>query len=230
MIAEFKKQANTNMALHTKILFCLAIIILAGLSFSCSDNDPAIAAIESYISSADIDFSRGDWKQNLPKPPQLEFSLNKRYLWKLQTNKGNITIEFKPIQSPMHVSSTIYLTKLGFYDELTFHRVIPKFMAQGGDPLGVGVGGPGYQYMGEFKSKLSHDKAGVLSMANSGAGTDGSQFFITYGPDTRLDGKYTIFGQVIDGMAALKIIEKYGSRLGPTTEKIVIVKATIVVE
>ena len=101
--------------------------------------------------------------------------------------------------APLHVTSTLYLTRLGFYDDLIFHRVITGFMAQGGDPLGNGTGDPGYEFAGAFESQLRHDKKGLLSMANSGPNTDGSQFFFTFVPTPWLDGKHTIFGEVVEG-------------------------------
>ena len=128
----------------------------------------------------------------------------------------------------MHVTSTIYLTRLGFYDGTNFHRVIPKFMAQGGDPLGNGTGGPGYQYDGEFDPKVRHTKPGLLSMANRGPGTDGSQFFITFVPTPHLDGKHTIFGEVIGGRGVLQELERHGSSpSGRTSKPLVIKKATV---
>ena len=100
----------------------------------------------------------------------------------------------------MHVTNFIYLTRLGFYDGLVFHRVIPSFMAQGGCPLGTGTGGPGYQFDGEFEpEREARPAGGMLSMANAGPGTDGSQFFLTFVPTPWLDGKHTIFGEVVEG-------------------------------
>jgi cyclophilin family peptidyl-prolyl cis-trans isomerase len=135
-----------------------------------------------------------------------------------------------PEVAPMHVSSTIYLTRLGFYDGTPFHRVISDFMAQGGDPLGTGRGGPGYQYGGEFDPKVKHDKPGLLSMANAGPGTDGSQFFLTFVPTPWLDGKHTIFGEVVAGKDTLHKLEELGSRSGRPKEPLEITKATISVE
>jgi peptidyl-prolyl cis-trans isomerase B (cyclophilin B) len=207
----------------------LVVILFTGLILvSCDRQDKAIAEINAFIAKANIDTSKEGWKlAGVPKPQQVEFTKDTQYLWHLQTNKGNITIDFKEQESPMHVTSTIYLTNLGFYDDILFHRVIPGFMAQGGDPVGVGVGGPGYTYLGEFDSDLSHDKAGILSMANSGAGTDGSQFFITFRPTLHLDGRHTIFGEVIEGMETLQELAKFGSRSGKTKEKLYIKKATV---
>ena len=129
--------------------------------------------------------------------------------------------------APVHVTSTIYLTEIGFYDDIIFHRVISGFMAQGGDPLGTGQGGPGYQYDGEFSRSVRHDRPGLLSMANRGPGTDGSQFFITFVPTPWLDDKHTIFGEIVSGKETIKKLEQRGSRSGKTREPLYIVKASI---
>ena len=192
--------------------------------------DAALAAIEKFIADRKIDRSKADWKTSLPKPEPVKFDPKKVYLWNLKTNKGSIKIRLLPETAPMHVTSTIYLTKLGFYDGVLFHRVIPGFMAQGGDPLGTGSGGPGYRYDGEFDPKVKHVKPGLLSTANAGPGTDGSQFFITFVPTPHLDGKHTIFGEVVEGMETVRALEKGGSPSGKTTEKLLIENATATVE
>jgi peptidyl-prolyl cis-trans isomerase B (cyclophilin B) len=128
------------------------------------------------------------------------------------------------------VSSTLYLTTLGFYDNTIFHRIIPGFMAQGGDPLGNGRGNPGYKYAGEFSDDIKHTQGGLLSMANSGPNTDGSQFFLTFTATPWLDAKHTIFGQVVKGMDVLKSIEKLGSRNGKTSEEVLLISATILIK
>ena len=193
-------------------------------------SDPAIAEIDKFIADQKIDKSNPKWKESLPKPPKATFSKDKHYTWVLETNKGTIKVALKPDVAPMHVSSTIYLTRLGFYDGLIFHRVIPGFMAQGGDPMGVGMGGPGYKYAGEFSPNVKHDKPGMLSMANAGPGTDGSQFFLTFVPTPHLDGKHTIFGEVVEGQGTLRELEARGSQSGRTSEKVYIERATIEVE
>lgn len=171
------------------------------------------------------------WKIQLEKPEMMTFDSGKEYYWILQTNKGNIKIKLMPDVAPMHVTSTIYLTEKGFYDGLTFHRIIPGFMAQGGDPLGTGNGGPGYKYSGEFGDEVTHNKPYMVSMANTGTdGTDGSQFFITFAATTYLDGKHTIFGSVVDGKDVVKKLETYGSSDGTPKETIVIEHALIEVE
>ena len=194
-----------------------------------ANTDPAIVAIDKQIADLKIDKSNAGWKTHLSKPTQVSFTAGKKYLWVLDTTKGPIEVRLLPDSAPMHVTSTIYLTKLGFYDGLTFHRVIPKFMAQGGDPLGNGTGGPGYQYDGEFGA-AKHDKPGMLSMANAGPGTDGSQFFLTFVATSFLDGKHTVFGETVNGMDTLKALEAAGSQSGATAEKLEIKKATIRVE
>jgi cyclophilin family peptidyl-prolyl cis-trans isomerase len=146
------------------------------------------------------------------------------------TNKGPIVIRFMPATAPMHVTNFIYLTKLGFYDGLSFHRVITGFMAQGGDPLGNGMGGPGYAFAGEFAPNVKHDKPGLLSMANAGPNTDGSQFFLTFVATPWLDGKHTLFGEVVEGMDVMKKLEAAGSQSGKTSEPLKIEKVTIEVK
>ena len=115
----------------------------------------------------------------------------------IKTNRGTIHLKLFADQTPMTVASFANLAKRGYYDGLTFHRVIPDFMIQGGCPNGDGRGGPGYKFGDEFVSGLKHDRPGILSMANAGPGTNGSQFFITHGPTPWLDGKHTVFGAVI---------------------------------
>lgn len=192
--------------------------------------DQAINQVEQFISQQKIDKNQDNWKTSLPQPDEFTFSQDKTYVWQLTTSKGVISIELMPDIAPMHVSSTLYLTKLGFYDGTVFHRVIPGFMAQGGDPLGTGRGNPGYKYSGEFSEQVKHSKGGLLSMANAGPGTDGSQFFLTFAATPWLDNKHSIFGEVVDGMEVLETIEEVGSRSGKTSESVSIIKAEILVK
>ena len=197
---------------------------------SKQEGDVAITAIDGFIAEQKIDKSSSGWKTRLAKPPKVDFDASKTYYWNLDTNVGEIKVKLLPDVAPMHVSSTIYLTQLGFYDDVVFHRVITGFMAQGGDPLGRGTGGPGYKYAGEFDPSARHDKAGILSMANAGPGTDGSQFFLIFRPTPHLDGKHTVFGEVVEGMDTVKELEKRGSRQGKPSEPLSIRTATISVE
>jgi cyclophilin family peptidyl-prolyl cis-trans isomerase len=190
-------------------------------------SDPALQACDEFIAANPVDTGNSGWKSSLKKPPQFSFDPAKSYHWNVETNKGNVRIKLMPDIAPMHVSSTMYLAKLGFYDDLAFHRVITGFMAQGGCPLGTGTGEPGYRYDGEFDKAVRHDRPGLLSMANAGPGTDGSQFFLTFVPTSWLDGKHTIFGEVVEGMETLQAMEACGSESGRTSEPLVIVKSTI---
>ncbi|MGB2807707.1 MAG: peptidylprolyl isomerase [Sedimentisphaerales bacterium] len=167
------------------------------------------------------------WKLKLKKPELMKFDSGKDYFWILETNKGTIRIKLMPDVAPMHVTSTIFLTKKGFYDGIAFHRVIPGFMAQGGCPLGTGRGGPGYKYTGEFKPNVKHDRPYLLSMANAGPGTDGSQFFLTFKATPWLDGKHTIFGEIVSGQDVMKKLEAAGGPGGKPKEKLVITKGRI---
>lgn len=183
--------------------------------------------IEDLLETAKTDTSRSSWRTSLKKPEVATFDPKKTYSLLLATNKGPIRIRMMPDVAPMHVTSFLYLAKLGFFDGLSFHRVIQGFMAQGGCPLGTGTGGPGYRFDGEYRADVRHDRPGLLSMANAGPGTDGSQFFLTFVATPWLDGKHTIFGEIVDGMETMKALEASGSRDGKTTEPLTLDKATI---
>jgi cyclophilin family peptidyl-prolyl cis-trans isomerase len=137
------------------------------------------------------------------KPPEMKIDPKKKYTATLSTDKGDIVVDLFADKAPKTVNNFVFLAKEGFYDGTVFHRVIADFMAQGGDPTGTGTGGPGYKFADEFHSSLKHSQPGLLSMANAGPGTNGSQFFITHVPTPWLDNKHTIFGQVSQGMDVL---------------------------
>jgi len=145
----------------------------------------------------------------------------------IETTRGEIRVQLFAAEVPLTVANFVNLAKRGYYDGLKFHRVIPDFMVQGGDPTGTGTGGPGYQIRDEFSPRLKHDGPGVLSMANSGPDTNGSQFFITHKETAWLDRKHSVFGRVIAGQKVVDAIEQGGvlSRVtiegdvGPLLEK-----------
>jgi len=139
-------------------------------------------------------------------PPDMSLDLKKKYTAVLHTDKGDITIDLYAEKVPGTVNNFVFLARQGFYNNTIFHRVIANFMVQGGDPTGTGTGGPGYRFNDEFDRSLHHDKPGVLSMANAGPNTNGSQFFITHVPTSWLDGKHSVFGQVSHGMDVLLAI------------------------
>jgi cyclophilin family peptidyl-prolyl cis-trans isomerase len=139
-------------------------------------------------------------------PPAMQIDPKKQYKAHMETDKGTMVIELFADKTPMTVNNFVFLSREGYYDGVIFHRVIDNFMVQGGDPTGTGRGGPGYKFGDEFNSSLKHDKQGILSMANAGPGTNGSQFFITHGPTPHLNGKHTVFGQVVEGLDVLMSI------------------------
>ncbi len=134
----------------------------------------------------------------------------------LDTSKGEIVLSLTADKTPLTVANFVNLAKRGYYDGLTFHRVIPDFMIQGGDPTGTGRGGPGYRFEDEFHATLKHDGPGILSMANAGPGTNGSQFFITHVPTPWLDGKHTVFGRVLEGQDVVDAIAQ-GDKINKVT-------------
>jgi cyclophilin family peptidyl-prolyl cis-trans isomerase len=141
-------------------------------------------------------------------PPSGALDTSKTYTARFKTEKGDIVVELYADRVPRTVENFVNLARAGFYDGTTFHRVIGGFMAQGGDPTGTGTGGPGYQFEDEFDPSLRHDAAGTLSMANAGPGTNGSQFFLTYGPTPHLDNKHSVFGRVTEGMGVLQSLRE----------------------
>ncbi len=162
-----------------------------------------------------------------PKPPSGSLDTAKTYTAKIRTEKGDITVELFASDAPLTVENFVNLSRSGFYDGTTFHRVIPGFMAQAGDPTGTGRGGPGYKFKDEI-SQQRHDSAGVLSMANAGPGTNGSQFFITFAPTPHLDGKHTVFGRVTSGLEVLESIsERDPARAITPGDKIVTIEIEV---
>ncbi len=154
-------------------------------------------------------------KQYSSAPPML-IDTSKQYTATVKMAKGGeFVIQLYADKAPITVNSFVFLARQGYFDGVTFHRVIDGFMAQGGDPTGTGRGGPGYQFVNE-DNNLTFDKAGVVAMANAGRDTNGSQFFITYGPQPTLNGGYTIFGQVISGMDVVNGLTRRDPTQNPT--------------
>lgn len=140
--------------------------------------------------------------------PSLQIDLKKTYTATIQTNKGDMKLTLHAAKAPVTVNNFVFLAREGFYKGITFHRVIKDFMIQGGDPTGTGSGGPGYKFRDECDPSLKHDGPGVLSMANAGPNTNGSQFFITHVATPWLDGKHTVFGRLLEGQKVLFSIEQ----------------------
>ena len=162
--------------------------------------------------------------------PPMTIDPVKKYFAKFKMEKGGeFIIELYPDKAPLTVNSFVFLARDGYFDGVTFHRVLEGFMAQGGDPTGTGGGGPGYQFANE-DSDLTFDKPGVLAMANAGRDTNGSQFFITFGATPQLNGDYTIFGQVIEGMDVVDGITRRDPQQNPNFTGDVIESITITEE
>jgi cyclophilin family peptidyl-prolyl cis-trans isomerase len=140
------------------------------------------------------------------KAPDYNLDLTKKYYALFKTDKGDIKVELFAKQVPNTVNNFVFLAREGYYDDTIFHRVIADFMVQGGDPTATGRGGPGYSFRDEFDPELRHDKPGILSMANAGPNTNGSQFFLTHVPTPWLDNKHAVFGQIIEGLDNLMAI------------------------
>ena len=142
------------------------------------------------------------------RPPEMALDLYKDYHANLVTEKGTVRIRLFAEQAPETVNNFVFLAREGYYDGTTFHRVIEGFMAQGGDPTGTGAGGPGYSIGDEFHPNLRHDRPGILSMANRGPNTGGSQFFITHAATPWLDDRHAIFGEVVEGMEVVNALRE----------------------
>jgi peptidyl-prolyl cis-trans isomerase B (cyclophilin B) len=156
------------------------------------------------------------WK----KPPEMTIDPKKKYTATMETTKGSIELELFAKDAPKTVNNFVFLSNEGFYDGVTFHRVIPNFVIQGGDPTGTGRGGPGYNFADELYTNPNKHGTGFLSMANAGPNTNGSQFFITHSPQPHLDGKHTVFGKVTSGMDIVNAI-----RAGDSMTKVTIHEA-----
>ncbi len=193
--------------------------------------DPVVVALDKF-SKSKVNTKREGWRTSLAEPPKQTFDAARDYVWHVQTNHGELTVRLRSDVAPMHVTNVIYLTRIGFYDGLMFHRAIKGFMAQGGCPLGNGTGNPGYKMESACSAEAKHDKAGILSAANEGKPkTEGSQFFITYAPTPHLDGKHTVFGEVTNGLDVLKAFEERSGTNEPhqPTQKLLIERAWVTV-
>lgn len=153
-------------------------------------------------------------------PPPMQIDSKKTYRVTMVTNKGDIVLELYPQRAPKTVNNFVFLAREGFYDGVSFHRVVNDFVIQGGDPTGTGRGGPGYQFEDEVVGNPLKHETGVISMANAGPNTNGSQFFITHSPQPHLDGRHTVFGKVIEeGQAVVMAIRQGDRMLGVRVEE-----------
>ena len=145
--------------------------------------------------------------QQWDSPPEMNIDKDAVYVASMETSKGTISLELQPEHAPKTVNNFVFLANEGFYDGVTFHRVIEDFVIQGGDPTGTGTGGPGYRFEDETAGNPLKHETGAISMANAGPNTNGSQFFIAHSPQPHLDGRHTVFGKVVEGMDVVNDIE-----------------------
>ena len=165
--------------------------------------------------------------QKFSGPPPMCIDPTKNYTATMVTNKGTMTIALDPASAPKTVNNFVFLAREGFYDGVVFHRIIPGFVLQGGDPQGTGTGGPGYRFEDELPQPGRYE-LGSLAMANAGPNTNGSQFFVISGPDgVRLPPQYSLFGKVVSGLDVVQKIDAVGTRSGSPKEKVVIESVTV---
>jgi len=153
-------------------------------------------------------------------PPAMQIDANKQYTASIETNRGTIEVDLFAKEAPKTVNNFVFLAREGFYDGVSFHRVISNFMVQGGDPTGSGRGGPGYKFEDETRGNPHRHGTGSLSMANAGPDTNGSQFFITHAPQPHLDGKHTVFGQVSQGQDVVNAIRQGDKMISVTITEV----------
>jgi cyclophilin family peptidyl-prolyl cis-trans isomerase len=210
------KQAERNIQMIG--LGVLVLLLIAGVwFFSPKGQEPNQANPDFGDQTACERFAEIPVAAQYSEPP-LNIDLTKEYFATVKmATGGEFVIQLYPDKAPKTVNSFIFLSCKGYFEGVTFHRVLEGFMAQGGDPTGTGGGGPGYQFENE-DSDLTFDKAGVVAMANAGRDTNGSQFFITFGPRPQLNGGYTIFGQVVEGMDVVNGITRRDPDQNPTFE------------
>ena len=189
-----RNQQNKKSNLVRNIIYGVLILVMAGgILWVMTQNKP----VQQETAAAD---TTSPAVKQYAQAPDMQIDVNKTYFATVTMQKGgSFKIQLYADKAPITVNSFVFLARDGYFDGVTFHRVLDGFMAQGGDPTGTGSGGPGYSFVNE-DSDLTFDKDGVVAMANAGRDTNGSQFFITFGPQEFLNGGYTIFGQVIEGM------------------------------
>lgn len=203
---KLKQQARRNWIIAVVILVVAVIVVglflwqRSGESESEGELMEATHALSTMEPADRLDYYEAY--------PELVIDTSRNYKAIIRTNKGDIRLQLFAESSPLAVNNFVFLANEGFYDGLTFHRVLEDFMAQGGDPTGLGFGGPGYQFADETENGLQFDRPGLLAMANAGPNTNGSQFFITFKETPHLNGLHTIFGEVVEGEEVLGLLQR----------------------
>lgn len=211
--AQAQKARNTQLAIIVGILI---VAVAAFWAFSPKNETSEPVATEAAAATVPPVEAPQVTSKQYAAAPEMTINVNKQYFANFKmANGGEFVIQLYPDKAPITVNSFVFLARDGYFNGVTFHRVLDGFMAQGGDPTGTGMGGPGYEFVNE-DSDLTFDKAGVVAMANAGRDTNGSQFFITFAPADFLNGGYTIFGQVTEGMDVVNAITRRDPDQNPT--------------
>ena len=210
-----KQQSKKSNLPRTILIGVLIVAAAALLVWLFTQNQPeSTSALTSTATNQPVEATPAQAK-HYDQAPDMQIDVTKTYIATVTMQKGgSFKIQLYADKAPITVNSFVFLARDGYFDGVTFHRVLEGFMAQGGDPTGTGSGGPGYSFVNE-DSDLTFDKAGVVAMANAGRDTNGSQFFITFGPQESLNGGYTIFGQVIEGMDVVNGITRRDPNKNP---------------
>ena len=218
------QKQDPNAALQLGALIVIALVVIGILWAIVSAQQPANTQTNQPGSGGR---SLGGGSKQYPAYPAVQIDPSKQYFAHVKMAKGGeFTLQLYPDKAPKAVNNFVFLSREGYFDGTTFHRVLEGFMAQGGDPTGTGRGGPGYKFENE-DSDLVFDKPGMVAMANAGRDTNGSQFFITFAPQQRLNGGYTIFGQVTEGMDVVNGLTRRNPDENPNFEGDVIESITI---
>jgi cyclophilin family peptidyl-prolyl cis-trans isomerase len=206
----------------------LAIVFLALGLLAVSACGSATTNTAATPPPASMEAEEGGAPLQWPSPPAMQIDPAKSYEAVFTTEIGEFRVRLFPEQAPVTVNNFVFLATQGYYDNTTFHRVLPGFMAQGGDPTGTGGGGPGYTFEDEFDPALQFDRPGLLAMANRGPNTNGGQFFITYAPTPHLTGLHTIFGEVIEGADVLGSLRSRDPQANPDYQGDVLISIEII--
>ena len=217
IVREQKKKTNQIIAIILGVIVVAAIGVFLYATYGPKAAAPTPAPIDTPAAGVPpADATAPSVGKQWSTAPAMTIDKTKQYFATFKMAKGGqFVVQLFPDKAPITVNSFVFLANQGFFNGVTFHRVLEGFMAQGGDPTGTGSGGPGYEFVNE-DSDLKFDKAGVVAMANAGRDTNGSQFFITFGPQSSLDGGYTIFGQVTEGMDVVNAITRRDPQANPT--------------
>ena len=222
------KLTHMNKSLSSLAILLFSFLCFSGCSSTPSDTSSAVAVVDATAiaepiaePSVALERSAATVTMAAPEPVLVEPARVKDVRIIMHTSEGTIEATLLATKTPLTVANFLNLAQRGYYAGLSFHRVIPNFMIQGGDPTGTGRGGPGYRFEDEIHPALRHTRAGLFSMANAGPGTNGSQFFITHTATPWLDGKHTVFGKVTKGQIVVDTIQQ-----GATIESIEILDST----